>query len=92
MDYQTLFTVAGLFGAIGITTVGTVGGIILAIKNLNLKERRIEIDAERYRKELELAERALALRERETEYEVKKLDMEIWKLHDGQNKSNEKIP
>ncbi len=54
-----------------------VGSFVLAYKNLRIREKRMESDALREAKEMELAERTLILHEKETDLEVQKLELEI---------------
>lgn len=60
---------------LGLPTI--IGTFVLAYKNLKIREKRMESDSLREAKELELAERTLYLREKETELEIQKLELEI---------------
>jgi|GEM_PF-4608918 len=60
-----------------ILALALIGGFVLAYKNLKIREKRMESDALREAKEMELAERTLILHEKETDLEVQKLELEI---------------
>ncbi|MBD1210273.1 MAG: hypothetical protein H9535_17730 [Ignavibacteria bacterium] len=75
MDH-TIFRILAL-GIFFLGLPALVGNFVLAYKNLRIKEKRMESDALREAKEMELAERTLILHEKETDLEVQKLELEI---------------
>lgn len=75
MDHEIMKIFA--LGTVFLGFPALVGSFVLAYKNLRIKEKRMESDALREAKEMELAERTLILHEKETDLEVQKLELEI---------------
>ncbi len=75
MDHEIMKILA--LGTVFLGFPALVGSFVLAYKNLRIREKRMESDALREAKEMELAERTLILHEKETDLEVQKLELEI---------------
>lgn len=60
-----------------------IGGFALAYKFLKIYEKNKQVEFFREDRELEIAERTLALREKETMLEIQKLEIEIRQLGAG---------
>lgn len=78
MDHEIMKILA--LGTVFLGFPALVGSFVLAYKNLKIKEKRMETDALREAREMELAERTLILHEKETDLEVQKTDLEVQKL------------